>query len=219
MVLASGVLRFCTEYDNHAVHKMSMGTGFRQTARFLRYTAEPDDRYRGGEAFRFLKESDLSSVWGFLRKSPTFALASGSTCEMRWLCRLITDERLISWAAAEQMLGWYGAHGELDGVIIALTVPPKTAEETPTLHVNYLDAARGWLAPMAAALRGWAAAQGIGAIRHMLPVAPERLVAIEQAGWRRPADGGGRACLFTKHLDTDQNTQEESTHATYNAEG
>lgn len=55
-----------------------------------------------------------------------------------------------------------------------------------TLTLAYLDAQTGYVADICRAVRRFAGARGFRTLRHRFLTLPERLVAIEQGGWRRP---------------------------------
>jgi hypothetical protein len=71
----------------------------------------------------------------------------------------------------------------------------------PEFNLTYLDARVGSLASIARAARALDAALDVPSVRHMILARGERLVAIEQAGWRRPKDDSGKACLFSRALN------------------
>lgn len=197
-----GVLRYATDVENAAVHRMAAETGFRMVARFQRLTAAANADLPGSDAFQPLMPAAVPAVRAYLAKSATYDLAARSAVgRRRWACRLINDERLHTWAAQGQLYGWSGQggrNGALDGVMIA---GPHMTDKGPELVIEYLDAAPGGLALMAEAARSLAAALDCERTWHMLLYRPERIVALEQAGWRCPTDLSGRACLFARQLN------------------
>jgi hypothetical protein len=88
---------------------------------------------------------------------------------------------------------------------------PYATDDGQELVIEYLDAMPGALALMAEAARSLAAAVNCERTWHMLLYRPERLVALEQAGWRCPIDLSGRACLFARQLNEPERTLEPDT--------
>ena len=212
-----GLLRFSTDDENTAVHRMAAETGFALVATFRRYLAGASAAQGGADSFSVIGPDEIGPVRAYLESSPTYAHAQRSAVmRRRWSCRLITDDRLREWAANNMLLGWHGRRGDrsqLDGVMIAQrTEGERGTEHGPEWTVLYLDAIPGGLALMAQAARGLAAARGCSTLWHMLLARPERLVAIEQAGWRRPNDDSGRACLFSRLLTAPDRDQHMNQH-------
>jgi N-acetylglutamate synthase-like GNAT family acetyltransferase len=203
--IGSGVVRFATEQANGAVHKMAHKLGFTLTAQFLRYHADALPRRDLAEQFKPLGASDLPAARAFLDSSPHYEQVQRTLIGRRWLCYYITDEHLRTWLDQGTVYGWFGRRhdpAQLDGLMITGVFHYRDGS-APELIINYLDAAPGNLAVMAQAVRGFTAHLGYRNVRHMLLVRPERLVAIEQAGWRRPPDNGGKASLFSRSIGTD----------------
>jgi hypothetical protein len=142
--------------------------------------------------------ADIPDLLGFLERSAHLGEAHGSTMDRAWKCYRITSARLTTWSDHKQVYGWFGAEQRhLNGVVI---LGPRADHAADEMDMIYLDAAAGKLAVMSSAARGLASRLGYATIRYMMPMIPDRLVAIEQAGWRRPADGSGNACLFSRPL-------------------
>jgi N-acetylglutamate synthase-like GNAT family acetyltransferase len=202
--LGSGVARFATEQTNWPVHKMALKLGFTVAAQFLRYHADALPMRDLADQFRLLGAPDLPAVRAFLDSSPYYERAQRSIIGRRWLCYFITDDRLRPWLEQGLVYGWHGQRHDparLNGLVITGVFQHRD-DSAPELIITYLDAAPGGLAVMAQAVRGLTAHLGYQTVRHMLLVRPERLVAIEQAGWRRPPDNGGKASLFSRSLGT-----------------
>jgi GNAT superfamily N-acetyltransferase len=197
-----GVLRYSTDVENGAVHRMAAESGFRMVARFQRLTAGASADLPGADTFTRLGPDAVPAVRAYLEKSATYAQAARSAvARRRWSCRLITDERLHAWAVQGQLYRWTDPRGEgeaFGGVMIAT---PYATDNGQELVIEYLDAKPGGLALMAEATRSLAAAMHCERTWHMLLLRPERLVALEQAGWRCPEDLSGRACLFARTLN------------------
>lgn len=199
--IGSGVVRFCTEATNTPVRRLAEATGFTLACSYLRYQAAPHRAFAG--AFRRLTGDDVPAILAFLEKSAHFRYAERSAIGRRWICTFITAERLQEWAAEGRLFGWGGRlrdFGTLHGLVIAYTTLPRSGRPIPELTISYLDAPPGGFALLAQQSRGLAAEMNCGSLRYMLPVQPERLVAIEQAGWRRPENNSGKALLYSRSL-------------------
>jgi RimJ/RimL family protein N-acetyltransferase len=195
----TGVVRFCTSAENAAIGKLAAETGFAEAGRALYYHAAANPIWAGG--FRRATADEAEAFQTFLGRSAHFEAAAQSAIDHRWQCKLITPARLADWAARGWLYGWHGRRHDparLDGMVIARAdVMDDGAGE---LTVTYLDAIPGAVAILAQTVRGLAAELGCATLWHMAHHDLPRLVALEQAGWRRPADNGGKAVLYSRAL-------------------
>lgn len=197
--MGSGLIRFTTAADNVAIHKLAARTGFSAVAHFLHYMAKALPDQRGANEFRLLSAAEVPMIQAFLAVSAHLEQVQHSILAGAWQCYLITAERLSSWSADSRIYGWHGQRHNpavLDGLLILGRVPVH-GEDKP-LDVAYLDATPGNLAVMAQAVRGLTAQLGCQKARYMLLNQPTRMVAIEQAGWRRPDDAS--CYLFSRPI-------------------
>ncbi len=191
-----GTARFVTGYSNQATRKLAMEAGFSLAGHYVRYVADASINAQDAAAFRLLGEPDFPAVWAFLDSSPHFAQVQRSLKDTWVTWRFLTPERLRARLTDSLIYGWHGRRHTpdvLDGVII-LNPSPEESESTGEpreLDVAYIDAITGSLAVIAQAIRALAAALDYPAVQHYLLAHPERLVAIEQAGWRRPDESEG----------------------------
>jgi hypothetical protein len=193
--IGSGIVRLCADAGNRAWRELAAEAHFSQVGRYLLYRADTLANARKAAEFRL--PEDAQSIGSFLESSPHFAHAQRSLEESRtWY--LLNPGRLAAHIAELAVLGWYSS-GSLDGVII-LDMPQQNAD---VLSIAYLDAAVGSLAVMAQAVRSLGAALGCRKVQHRFLARPERLVAIEQAGWRPPAEGE-EVYLYSRPLGIDR---------------
>lgn len=207
----SGIIRFATDDDNKAVHKFATETGFSIVASFRHYAASAiamTNRHaeRWAAEFRALRNEDLPALRYFLERSTHYAEAQNGVFGGNWQAHMITPARLQTWLDEKAVLGWFDGE-KLRGVaIISVSLVPVTdaegTEGTPQLELRYLDALPGLLASMARSVRAFAAHLGYASVRYILPVVPDRLVAMEQSGWRIPENDIGRILLFSRPLQT-----------------
>jgi ribosomal protein S18 acetylase RimI-like enzyme len=187
--LGGGVARFSTASENVAVHKLALELGFEKRAAYALYEAKPQPR--GANEFHRLGPVDAERVWAFLRRSRYFEEALRSF-EEHWVWFFLTKARLLERLQAGRIYGWFGdrrsaTEGALDGVIIT-DKPDQDREGNPRLSLSYLDATEGSLAVMAQAFRTVVGQMGLPTVRLKALARPERLVALEQAGYRRQWD-------------------------------
>lgn len=195
-------VRFCTDLNNTAVHRMAATFQFRQVAQFWRYSVRVQPSAAYAETFWRCTLDHLPALRTFLDQSPHFANVQQSTIEARWQCRRLTDARLRALIEQGMVWLWRGIHHDsarIDGVLIGYVGSPYRQMQ-PEFNVTYLDAQVGGLASIARAARALGATLDVPSLRHMILARGERLVAIEQAGWRRPKDDSGKACLFSRPL-------------------
>jgi GNAT superfamily N-acetyltransferase len=201
----AGEVRFCTDLSNAPVHRMAAAFQFRQVAQFWRYSARVLPSAARAETFRRCTPDQLHALRAFLNSSPHYANVQQSTIEARWQCRRLTDARLRDLAAQGMIWLWHGVHQDaarIDGALIGYVGSPYR-QMPPEFNLTYLDARVGSLASIAQAARALGATFDVPSVRHMILARGERLVAIEQAGWRRPKDDSGKACLFSRALNQD----------------
>ena len=186
--LGGGVARFSTGSTNTAVHAMARKLGFRRCAAFAVYGAGPLGM--GSEEFSQLAPADAPRVWAFLRGSECFKACQRSIeAPTRWHWTFLTEPRLDEHIAAGHVYGWFGdrrGHA-LDGVVIALP-PDKDDSGRTRLSLAYLDATEGNLAVMAQMFRGVVGRMGLDRVELKALARPERMVALEQAGYRLARD-------------------------------
>ncbi len=199
-----GTIRLCTDIGNQAVHHLSESLGFSLIAQFWRYGANPLPNFPSAAAFRPMTPTDLPAVRAFLDSSPHYQNVARCTIESRWVCRTLTDNRIAAYVEHGAAYIWHGFHHDpsrVDGLVIGVNGPVYVTPDSPIeFNLYYLDALPGSFARIAQAVRGLAATLGVARLRHMTLARPERLVAIEQAGWRRGNDDSGKACLFSRPL-------------------
>jgi len=203
----AGEVRFCTDLSNAPVHRMAAAFQFRQVAQFWRYSARILPSAARAETFRRCTPDQLHALRAFLNGSPHYANVQQSAIEARWQCRRLTDARLQELAAQGMIWLWHGVHQDaarIDGVLIGYVGSPYR-QMPPEFNLTYLDARVGSLASIAQAARALGATLDVPSVRHMILARGERLVAIEQAGWRRPKDDSGKACLFSRALNVSIN--------------
>jgi GNAT superfamily N-acetyltransferase len=191
-----GISRFVTGHSNPATRKLAMEAGFSLAGHYVRYVAEAVNNAQDAAAFRLLGEPDFPAVWAFLDSSPHFVQVQRSVKDIWLTWRILTPDRLRTRLTDSLIYGWHGRRRTpdvLDGVIILNPLPEEsgTAGEPRELDVAYIDAITGSLAVIAHAARALAAALDYPAAQHYLLARPERLVAVEQAGWRRPDESEG----------------------------
>ncbi len=189
----SGVIRFCADIQNAGMHRLAAEAHFSQVGRYALYQAGSFTDARKAAEFRL---TDAAAIRIFLDASPYYAHAQRSFEEARtWY--FLSGQRLRALIDAGRVYTWSNP-ASLDGVIIV-----NTQLDSGVLDIAYLDAAVGSLAVMAQAVRSLGAALGCERVRQRLLARPERLVAIEQAGWRRPAEGE-EDYLYSRPLDIDR---------------
>ena len=201
-----GTSRFVTGYSNQATRKLATEAGFLLAGHYVRYVADTVISAQDAAAFRLLHEPEFPAVWAFLDSSPHFAHVQRSVKDTWITWRFLTPERLRTRLADALVYGWYGHRhtpDALDGVIILNPLPeePETTGEPRALDVAYIDAITGSLAVIARAVRALAAALDYPKAQHYLLARPERLVAVEQAGWRRPDEAEGIS-LYSRPFET-----------------
>jgi GNAT superfamily N-acetyltransferase len=193
-----GVLRLAADPRQPIMRRLAAQAQFALVGSYLAYQTDGLPGYRP----EFSLAQNIGAVRAFLDGSAYFTRAERSV-EDGGIWYRLTDARLQEFAAQARVYLWHGYRHDpnmLDGVIIfAANAAP------PLLRLAYLDAAVGTLADLCRAVRRLAARQGYQRIQHRFLARPERLVAIEQAGWRPPGTDGEDRDLFSRPLDIPQN--------------
>jgi GNAT superfamily N-acetyltransferase len=198
---SSGILRLAVDPRHPIMHRLAVQAQFSLAGSYLAYQTDGLPGYRP----EFSLAPDIGAVRAFLGRSPHYASAERSVEDAGIWCRL-TDARLQDYAAQSRVYVWHGQRQDRnvpDDVIGVIIYAANAAP--PLLRLAYLDAAVGALADLCRAVRRLAAAQGYQRIQYRFLSRPERLVAIEQAGWRPPGTGGEDRDLFSRPLDIAQN--------------
>jgi hypothetical protein len=193
-----GLLRFAANAENKPVHKLAAEAHFSLVGRYAVYQASVLSNSLA--EFTLVRDGKtVEAVQAFLDSSPHFAHAERSIEESStW--SFLTAERLRARIADSLVYAWRGLN-PVGGVII---LDARYRQDKDALNIAYLDAAVGSLAVMAQAARSLGALLGYPKVQHRLLARPERLVAIEQAGWRPPNENGGEHYLFSRPLDISQ---------------
>ena len=189
--LGSGSLRFATAQSNRTMHKLAAQAGFSLVGHYVRYAAGAMNNPESAGHFRRFGEAEFSQVWKFLEVSPHFARAQRSVKGIWWAWHFLTPDELQEHLADSLVYGWYGSTPDsLGGVIILNPFPEdlRLSGRPLELRISYLDAATGSLAVFAQAVRTLAWQLDCQKAEYFLFVRPERLVAFEQAGWRRVSE-------------------------------
>jgi RimJ/RimL family protein N-acetyltransferase len=200
--MGSGVVRFSTASMNEAVKQLAKETGFELMATYLPYGADALDE--PVQSVWQLGPDDTPRVWAWLDESEHFVRARRSV-EWDWSYYLLTETRLAEQVAAGLVYGWpsAGRRDQLGGVIAVTPVEKARWLGDPTLKIAYLDA--GDLAAAARDMRRLAAALGRARVRIKVLNRPERVTALEAAGYTREWDGEAwlyaRDVSLTAHAD------------------
>ncbi|MEE8392485.1 MAG: AI-2E family transporter, partial [Anaerolineae bacterium] len=174
-----GTLRFGTHSLNEPIHRLAARDGFRQTATYQRYRADPPPA-ADAPTLRQLTETDLPAVWALVSESPRYR-ASGGLYEDLWIWKNLTRERLARHLADGDIWG-VDVQGELCG----LAVIYRTEQET--LNVGLVDGKDEALVAVLRGLRGLAAQLGRAEL-HIKPVDdPALIAAVEATGYERHRD-------------------------------
>jgi hypothetical protein len=196
VIARRGVSRFVTGHSNQATRKLALEAGFSLVGHYVRYVTDAVINAQDAADFRVLGEAELPAAWAFLDSSSHFAQMQRSIKDTWVTWRFLTPERLRTRLAGSLVYGWHGRRHTpdvLDGAIILNPLPDEseTTGEPRELDVAYIDAITGSLAVIAQATRALVAALGYPTAQHYLLARPERLVAVEQAGWHRPDESEG----------------------------
>ena len=181
--LGSGVLRLATSSANTAIHKLASETAFERVGNFVLYRTDGKEIGNSADEFRAMTANDVPILRVWLDSSPYYSQA-GRSLEQSWRWYFITDERLKERVEQSLVFGWYKQQA-LQGLVILNPFPQPEPGRVPILNIAYLDASVGKLATLALAVRGLAAQLGYRKMGMRFLARPERLVAMEQAGWRR----------------------------------
>ncbi|MEP7285088.1 MAG: GNAT family N-acetyltransferase [Chloroflexota bacterium] len=180
--LGSGVLRMATVTNNIAIQDIAAKNDFTPVGSYALYRTDSANPQKANE-FRQLTPNDIPAIRAFLDQSPYYEWAAHSM-ENAYQWRLITDARLYTLTADSLIYGWFPHTDKLEGIVIFNPLPNPAHGRVPILSIAYLDATVGNLASLALAVRGLLAEQGHRRARLCFVARPERLVAMEQAGWR-----------------------------------
>jgi RimJ/RimL family protein N-acetyltransferase len=200
--MGSGVIRFSTASVNEPVKQLAKETGFALMATYLPYGADASDE--PVQSVWQLGPDDTPRVRAWLDGSAFFVQAQRSV-EWDWSYYLLTETRLADQIAAGLVYGWplAGRRDQLGGVIVVAPVEKARWLGDPTLKIAYLDA--GDLAAAARDMRRLAAAVGRARVRIKVLNRPERVTALENAGYTREWDGEAwlyaRDVSLTAHAD------------------
>ncbi len=200
-----GTVRFATAAHNEAVRQLARETGFERVACYLPYGADILDEPVQG--WQQLTAADLGRVRAWLDQSAHYARAQQSM-EWDWTYYRITDARLRERLDAGLVYGWPGsANGNMTpgGVLIVNPTGNDRWPGDPTLKVAYFDVPDADLAPAAHDMRRLAATCNRSRVRIKLYNAPERITALEAAGFEHEWDGEvwlySRDVHLTQHAD------------------
>ncbi|WP_238625690.1 GNAT family N-acetyltransferase [Aggregatilinea lenta] len=182
--IGSGVICFKSSPRTEVVQVVVTETGFEHVASLVSYDA-PAAAGAGPRLAR-LGPDDLPHVMAWLATLPYFEQVPCSF-ESEWNFLRLTQARVTDWLAAGQVLGWTPG-GELQGVAILGAPGDARQRGAGTLRFGYLDAAPAALAYVARAARRWAADSGCERVAVKVVKQPERLLALEDAGFRRRDD-------------------------------
>jgi GNAT superfamily N-acetyltransferase len=198
-----GLLRLVTSSQNHAIHKLCMETEFERTGAFTFYRANTTDRH--ADQFRQLTLDDIPITLKYLQQSAFFSASSHSFELEPFKYFLLTEDRLRAEIETGVVYGWTSPQlpsGLLHGIVIVDLMEAaelrKVPGSIPMLPLTYLDAAEGQLAVMASAVRGLAGSLGFRKVQGRFLSLSERLVALEQAGFRRR--GEDKLYLFSRKI-------------------
>jgi GNAT superfamily N-acetyltransferase len=216
---AKGLVRFIAGQANKAVKRLAMETGFKLKFQFTCYTTTAKANDETAKQFRPLTPTDQEAVQAFLENSVYFAQAEQNLMVgPYWQARLLSEAYLADLLNAGSIYGWFGRRQtnrlgdllhpasptepagsalRLGGLVVAQPAPASPPEGP--LLLSYLDATMGNFALVASASRALASKLGYQTLSYMLLGLPERLVAIEQSGWRRPTSEE-TALLYSKRL-------------------
>jgi RimJ/RimL family protein N-acetyltransferase len=184
--LGRGVVRFSTASTNEPVQQLAKETGFERVAAYLPYGA--DALAEPVQAVWPLGPADAPRGQAWLDQSAHFVRAQRSY-EWDWSYYMLTGERLAERLAAGLVYGWpqHGSRDPLGGVIIVNPEEKTRWPGDPTLKIAYFDA--GDLAAAARDMRRLAAALNRVRVRIKALNRPERVAALEKAGYVREWDG------------------------------
>ncbi len=193
--MGSGIVRFSTASVNDPVHQLAQETGFTRVAVYLPYGADP--LAEPVRSLWALGPDDAPRVQMWLDQSAHFSEVQRSF-EWDWVYHLLTPGRLAEQLAAGLVYGWphEGDHGVLGGVVLVNPADKERWPGEPTLKIAYLDADD--LSAVARDLRRLAAALGRVRVRIKALDRPDRVAALERAGYVREWDG--EAWLYARDI-------------------
>ena len=200
--IGKGVARFSTGGDNEPVHKLAAETGFELVARYAFYEGHPLAEPIQG--LWKLGPDDLARVRAWLDQSTYYQQAQRSL-ERDWCFYFITDERLAEWLPAGRVYGWNPDHKQdrIAGIVIINLLENERWPEEDVLKIGYMDAEN--LVPVALDIRRMAASLQ-RKYAHTKPLnIPERIAALQQAGWTQGWDN--EAHLFSRDISLTTNAE------------
>jgi GNAT superfamily N-acetyltransferase len=182
-----GLVRFATASGNVAVHRVAHENGFVRQAAFLSYQS-PFLPLPAGD-FRVLSPADAARVWDYFNNASADFDANHRAYAVRTTWYALSEARLSAELEAGHVYGWFGARGgdAIDGIAI-VGEPDEDREGNSRLRAGYFDALEGHLATAAQAFRAVGGQLGVAQVRLRTLARPERLVAMEQAGYHQAWD-------------------------------
>lgn len=197
-----GEVRFATGSMNLAVQQLAQETGFERTAVFLPYAAEA--LAEPVQGWVRLGADDLPRAMAWLDRS-AYTAQSQRSLEWDWSYYRITAERLSERLGAGLVWGWPGQATDLCGVLIANPTDKDRWPGAPVLKVAHFDADPALLVEAARDIRRVAVALERGQALYKVLNAPERVAALEEAGFAREWEGEvwlyARAVVLTQHAE------------------
>jgi GNAT superfamily N-acetyltransferase len=200
--MGSGMVRFATASVNEPVQQIAKETGFARVAVYLPYSADP--LAEPVRSWRALGPEDAVRVYIWLEQSAHFNAVQRSF-EWDWSYYLLTRERLADHLADELVYGWphEGDYATLDGVALVNPADNTRWPGEPTLKIGYFNADD--VTAAARDLRRLATALGRVHVRIKAFDRPDRIAALEEAGYEREWDGAvwlyARDIRLTDHAD------------------
>lgn len=194
--MGSGVVRFTTVSNNQAVIKLAAETGFQLVGKFLINSAPALDEPT--ESLRKLGEADLPRLRAWLEGSPYFALVQRSI-ESEWICQFLTDERLVARIKSGLVYGWMPAD-QVEGVVILNDTGHERWPSPEVMKIGCLDAALTHWPALARDVRRLAAVLGRHEVQLKVLAQPERLAALQDAGFSPDWEDDLGMLLFSREI-------------------
>jgi GNAT superfamily N-acetyltransferase len=195
--IGKGIVRFSTSGENAPIHTLAEETGFELVSRYGFYEAEPVNE--PVQHVRKLGPDDLAQVRAWLDQSAYYQQSQRSL-ERDWCYFFITDARLAEWLQAGRV---YGFGTPITGIVMINLPENERWPEADVFKIGYLDADADSLVPLAMDLRRMAAALQRKYL-HLKPLnIPERIAALQQAGYTQGWDN--EAHLFSRDVSLTTN--------------
>lgn len=201
--VGSGVVRFSTASNNQAVGKLASETGFQLVGKFMIYWAAVLDE--PAEGLRKLGEPDLPRLRAWLKSSAYYGLVQHSI-ESEWSYQFLTDERLAARLKSGLVYGWLPTD-QIAGVVIFNENSFERFPSPNVIKVGYLDAALPDWPLIVRDARRVAAALGSQEIQLKVLDQPERIAAIEQAGFVNDWEDGLGLLLYSREISLTQKAE------------